>query len=125
MSPLTGGEPANLKGIIWGIIAGGSYACITMMNRAHMQWGYPSALITFYEQSTAAAVLFFVTLLTVRVVPTPRDLFLLFILGSVFTAFAHSLLWAEKHHCSYFRIDIVYGTCLRDHICFHPVRGKA
>lgn len=91
MSPLTGGEPANLKGIIWGIIAGGSYACITMMNRAHMQWGYPSALITFYEQSTAAAVLFFVTLLTVRVVPTPRDLFLLFILGSVFTAFAHSL----------------------------------
>ena len=91
MSPLTGGESANLEGIIWGIIAGGSYACITMMNRAHMQWGYPSAIITFYEQATATVVLLVVNLISGVPAPSPRDLLLLFILGSVFTAFAHSI----------------------------------
>ena len=91
ISPSLRSDNANLQGVLWGIVAGASYAVLTMLNRVHMRWGYPSAVVTFYEQATAAVALFPISLLTASASPNARDLLLLAVLGIAFTAFAHTV----------------------------------
>lgn len=76
-------------GVIWGVASGLSYALLSLCNQ---RWTgrMPAAKISFYEQ-LFAALLLSPCLLWLRPAFSPRDLGLLALLGSVFTALSHSL----------------------------------
>lgn len=78
-------------GIVCGLAASMSYALISVLNRKYVGT-YPGPVVTFYEQSTVA-VLLLPALLFPKDVSffSTANIALLFLLGTVFTALAHSL----------------------------------
>lgn len=77
------------QGVLWGIISGFTYAVLSMFNRKYVK-EYSSLTIAFYEQFIATIILlpfFFVQ----KPVFQAEDIFLLILLGIVFTGIAHSL----------------------------------
>jgi drug/metabolite transporter (DMT)-like permease len=78
-------------GIVCGLIASLSYAFISVLNRKYVG-SYSGAVIAFYEQSTVAVLLLpalcFVNHDSLFIV---KNVMLLLLLGTVFTAVAHSL----------------------------------
>jgi Predicted permeases len=77
------------QGVLWGIVSGFTYAILSMLNRKYVK-EYSSSVIAFYEQFIATIVLipfFFLQ----KPVFQPRDIFLLVLLGIVFTGISHSL----------------------------------
>ena len=76
-------------GIIWGMTCSLTYAALSLINRKFVK-KYSGRLIAFYEQGTATLVLlpaFFIY----RPVFTVTSIFLLVLLGVLFTAAAHSM----------------------------------
>ncbi|MGN0405502.1 MAG: DMT family transporter [Bariatricus sp.] len=77
------------RGVLWGLLSAVTYAVLSLMNR-RFSGSYQAAVVSFYEQATAAVVLF-PTLLILKPQITMKDVGVLMILGVVFTAVAHSL----------------------------------
>ncbi len=76
-------------GIVWGMVSSLTYAALSLINRKLVE-KYSGTVLAFYEQGTATVVLlpcFFIY----RPVFTPFSLFLLVLLGVLFTAIAHSM----------------------------------
>lgn len=80
---------STTQGVLWGLISGFTYAILSMLNRKYVR-EYSSSVIAFYEQITAAIVLTPFMFLQ-RTAVQPRDILLLILLGTVFTAVSHSL----------------------------------
>ena len=82
---------ATTRGVAWGLLAGLSFALLSIWNR-HLTSRYPSTVISLYQDTFAALVLL-PALAIFR--PSPSDLLrnlpLLLILGLVCTALAHTL----------------------------------
>lgn len=82
---------SDTVGVLWGLLAGATFAVLSVMNRL-LGRGYPSIAISLYQDGTAALVL-----LPVLLVAHPAALFtwrtqiLLATLGLVCTALAHTL----------------------------------
>lgn len=77
------------QGVLWGLLAAGSFAVLALFNRHYVR-RYSSLLVAFWQQASAAVVL--LPLLLVYAQPaSPADLLLLAVLGVVFTALAHTL----------------------------------
>ena len=77
------------RGVLWGLLSAVTYAVLSLMNRK-FSGSYPATVVSFYEQATAAVVLF-PMLLILRPQVTLKDVGVLMLLGVVFTAVAHSL----------------------------------
>lgn len=77
------------QGAFWGILSGFTYAILSMLNRKYVK-EYSSLVIAFYEQFIAAIVLI-PFLIFDKPVFQLRDIFLLVLLGVVFTGISHSL----------------------------------
>lgn len=77
------------RGVLWGLLSAVTYALLSLMNRKS-SGSYPATVVSFYEQATAAVVLF-PMLLILRPQVTLKDVGVLMLLGVVFTAVAHSL----------------------------------
>ena len=77
------------RGELWGIVSGFTFALLSIMNRKYVK-EYSSIVVAFYQDFIATLVL--LPFLFVKV-PVFRltDIFLLFILGVVFTGLAHTL----------------------------------
>ena len=76
-------------GVLWGMGSSLSYAALSLINRKFAAV-YSGTVVAFYEQSTAAIVLmpaFFI----IRPVFTVMSIWLLALLGVIFTAAAHSM----------------------------------
>lgn len=76
-------------GIIWGMTCSITYAALSLINRKFVK-KYSGRVIAFYEQGTATIFLlpaFFIY----KPVFTPTSIFLLVLLGVLFTAAAHSM----------------------------------
>lgn len=83
-------------GIIWGMTCSLTYAALSLINKKFVK-KYPGRLIAFYEQGTATLVLlpaFFIY----RPVFTMTGIFLLLLLGVLFTAAAHSMFINGMKH---------------------------
>jgi drug/metabolite transporter (DMT)-like permease len=77
------------EGALWGVVSGFTYAVLSMLNRKYVK-EYSSSVIAFYEQFVATIVLipfFFFE----KPVFAPKDIFLLVLLGVVFTGVSHLL----------------------------------
>jgi drug/metabolite transporter (DMT)-like permease len=77
------------QGVLWGIVSGFTYAILSMLNRKYVK-EYSSSVIAFYEQFIATIVLIPFLFLQ-KPVFQPRDIFLLVLLGILFTGISHSL----------------------------------
>ncbi|WP_010239048.1 DMT family transporter [Clostridium arbusti] len=77
------------EGALWGVVSGFTYAVLSMLNRKYVK-EYSSSVIAFYEQFVATIVLipfFFFE----KPVFAPKDIFLLVLLGVVFTGVSYLL----------------------------------
>ena len=82
-------ENRMFLGILTGMVSALSYAVLTVINKNFAD-RISSTLTAFYEQATAAAVLFpFV--LGAQAKPSASDIMLLLVLGMITTALAHTL----------------------------------
>ena len=82
-------ENRMFLGILTGMVSALSYAVLTVINKSTAD-RISSTLTAFYEQATAAAVLFpFV--LGAQAKPSASDIMLLLVLGMITTALAHTL----------------------------------
>lgn len=95
-------------GVVFGIISGLSFAVLTVINRIYVAT-YSSLVIVFYQDFIATLVLlpFVVSL---QPVVTLHDVVLLFVLGSIFTAIAHSLFIKGLATVTVYTAGII--TCL-------------
>ena len=78
-------------GVLWGLLAGATFALLSVANRL-LGRSYPGLTISLYQDGVAALILlpslfFFPGAMLWNI----RELFILFILGVVCTAFAHTL----------------------------------
>lgn len=97
----------KIAGIIAGLVSGLSYAVLSLLNR-NFSAKYRSEAVVFYEQTTAAVILLPVFFI-IRPVLAPNDLFLLAILGIIFTAFAHRLFVNSLRHVKVSTAGIISG----------------
>jgi drug/metabolite transporter (DMT)-like permease len=77
------------QGVLWGVLAGATFALLAVCNRALASRRQPGE-IAFWQNACAAVCLLPVTAF-VSAVPTLRDLELILVLGVVCTALAHTL----------------------------------
>lgn len=83
-------------GGLWGIFSGILYAIFSLGNRAITQ-KYSGPLVSFYEQLVVMFSLIPTYLIT-REIVTRKDIFLMALLGIVFTALAHTLVISSLKH---------------------------
>ena len=91
-------QPGNVvfQGASWGVVAGCSFAVLSLLNRELGQ-KYDATSLAFYQDAAAALMLapflpFFWS------TPSPREILLLVMLGVVFTALAHGLFIQSLRH---------------------------
>lgn len=101
------------QGAVWGIVSGFTYALLSMLNRKYVKQ-YSSLVVAFYEQFIAAIILLPYLFLQLPVF-RPADIFLLLVLGVVFTGIAHSLFIQGLKNCKTQTAGIIS--------CFEPVYG--
>lgn len=89
---------AATRGVLWGLLAGATFALLSVSNR-WLARSYPSTIISWYQDATAALVLCPVLLFAhpARLF-APRQLALLLILGVLCTAVAHTLFIEGMRH---------------------------
>lgn len=80
---------SSAQGVLWGLASGFTYAVLSMLNRKYVK-AYSSLVIAFYEQLAATLVLIPFLFLQ-KPVFHPKNILLLILLGTVFTAVSHSL----------------------------------
>jgi drug/metabolite transporter (DMT)-like permease len=91
LTPALSVANSTTAGVLWGVLAGATFALLSVTNRWLGQ-SYPSVVISLYQDGVATLVL----LPTLLFVPlsgfaSPRNLAILFILGVLCTALAHTL----------------------------------
>lgn len=101
-------------GIIWGVLSGLSFAFLSIFNRK-LSRKYQIMQIAFYQNLFAALFLGFWSFRDFSAFSDPKNLFLLFLLGSVFTALAHTLFISGLQKISAKKASII--------ACFEPVYG--
>lgn len=102
-----------LWGIVWGLLAGFSFALLNIVNKGLVS-RYTSLHITFYQCLVATVVLIPFSL-SASILPTGAQIGLLLLLGILFTAVAHSLyIFSMKG----LRTQLVSITA-----CMEPVYG--
>jgi drug/metabolite transporter (DMT)-like permease len=79
----------TFKGVMWGLLAALAFSIATVMNRKYVQ-SYSGSLIMFYECAISFVILI-PFLFIEHFVLQPSDLFLVMLLGVVFTAIAYAL----------------------------------
>ncbi len=84
----------STQGVLWGLLAGATFALLSVINRG-LTRRYSAGAISLYQDTVAAIAL----LPTLFFIPlggalTPRNLFLLLVLGVICTALAHTLFIA-------------------------------
>lgn len=84
------------QGVIWGIISGFTFAVLSILNRKYVK-NYSSLVIAFYQDVVAAIVLLPFLFFT-KATFNSKDIFLLVLLGVVFTAVSHSLFIKGMTH---------------------------
>lgn len=84
------------QGALWGLVSGFTYGILSMMNRKYAN-AYPSVVVAFYEQASAAVFLMPVLLIQ-KPVLTPSDVGLLLLLGVIFTGVSHTLFIHGMKH---------------------------
>lgn len=95
------------QGALWGLVSGGTFAVLSILNRKHVKV-YSSLVIALYQDMVAAIVLLpFVIYL--RPVITVHDLLLLILLGTLFTAIAHSLFIKGMTHVKAKTASVIVG----------------
>ncbi len=80
---------STAEGIAWGMLSALTYAALSLANRKFAA-KYRGSTVAFYEQATAAIILF-PCFLTIKPQLTYSDTALLALLGIVFTACAHAM----------------------------------
>ena len=87
---------AVLQGASWGVVAGGSFAVLSLLNR-ELGRDYDAVTLAFYQDAVALLILApFLPLYWSAA--EPRDWLLLVLLGVVFTALAHGLFIHSLKH---------------------------
>ena len=82
-------ENRVVQGLSWGIVSGFTFALLAVANRA-LSARHSAGAIAFWQNACAAACLLPLVAVT-AVVPDPRAILLLVVLGVVCTALAHTL----------------------------------
>jgi drug/metabolite transporter (DMT)-like permease len=77
------------RGALWGIGSGFTFAVLSILNRKYVK-KYSSLVVAFYQDSVAALILIPFLFTEVQVFHI-KDILLLVLLGTVFTAIAHTL----------------------------------
>lgn len=93
MLPALSLAEANSQGVLWGCLAGFSFAVLSMMNRRYTN-SYHAVSLTFYQCFFATCwitLCAFAGLFSVSLSISTYDLGLLALLGAIFTALAHGL----------------------------------
>lgn len=92
-------DPADsvYQGVLWGVLAGLTFAVLTLLNRRLVR-RYSSLAIAFFQDLFAVVVLLPALVFIRSVVFTPGDLALLVILGVVCTAGSHTLFIRGMRH---------------------------
>ena len=80
---------ATTQGVFWGVVSGLAFALLSLLNRRCGREHAPTVLALYQDAFAALILLPFVVV--EYPVPTARDIALLFVLGIVCTAVAHSL----------------------------------
>lgn len=98
LAPTLSLTSAASRGVLWGLLAGATFAALSVSNR-WLTRSYPSAVISWYQDTTAALILAPALLFThpARLF-APRQLLLLLLLGVVCTAVAHTLFIEGMRH---------------------------
>lgn len=104
---------ANTKGVIWGILSGLSFALLQVVNRKYTAI-YPPYTIAFYQFLVASLVLL-PSIGVFELSVSVKDISLLILLGTVFTAFAHTLFIEGIKFVNVKRAGII--------TCMEPVYG--
>ncbi|MBN1270714.1 MAG: EamA family transporter [Candidatus Aminicenantes bacterium] len=86
----------TFQGVFWGLLAGLSFAILTIFNRSLSQ-RYSSLVISFY-QNALAAILLIPFIFTISFRLNIRSLVLLAFLGIICTAFSHTLFIKGMKH---------------------------
>lgn len=100
---ITAAETA--KGILAGLFSALCFALLTLFNRQYVQGG--DAIYLSFWQHSFAGILLLPCVLLYQISPTLEQLALLFILGTIFTALAHTILLLSLRHISAFNASIV------------------
>lgn len=77
------------QGVLWGIASGLSFAFLSILNRKYVRT-YSSLTLAYYQDLVATVVLL-PFLFVLKPVFTTQDIWLLVLLGVVFTAFSHTM----------------------------------
>ena len=101
------GSTGRTSGIIMGLVSSLTYAALSLLNRSFSR-KYKSEVIVFYQQAIAAiAILPFMLIL--KPVILVNDIFLLAILGIIFTALAHRLFVSGLRYVKVGTAGIISG----------------
>lgn len=84
------------QGAIWGVLSGLSFAVLSILNRKYVK-KYSSLTIAFYQDAAAAVVLLPFLFLAAYTIHA-KDIWLLALLGVVFTAASHTLFIKGMAH---------------------------
>jgi drug/metabolite transporter (DMT)-like permease len=80
---------STTQGVLWGLVSGFTYAILSILNKKYVK-EYSSVIIAFYEQFIAAIILIPFYFLQKPIFQL-NDIFLLALLGVVFTGISHLL----------------------------------
>jgi len=81
---------------LWGILSGFTFAVLSLCNRMHAK-KLPPLLVSFYQLSVAALITLPLVIIS-GAQPSKTDIFLMMILGIVFTAIAQTLFIGSLRH---------------------------
>ena len=84
------------QGALWGILSGFTFAVLSLCNRMHAK-RLPPLLVSFYQLSVAALITLPLVVIS-GAQPSKTDIFLMMILGIVFTAIAQTLFIGSLRH---------------------------
>ena len=84
------------QGALWGILSGFTFAVLSLCNRMHAK-KLPPLLVSFYQLSVAALITLPLVVIS-GAQPSKTDIFLMMILGIVFTAIAQTLFIGSLRH---------------------------
>ncbi|RLC94778.1 MAG: EamA family transporter [Chloroflexi bacterium] len=95
------------QGVLWGVLAGFTFAILSLLNRKHVQT-YSPLVVAFY-QHVFAAIFTLPILVFMRISPTAKDVFLLAILGIFCTALAQTLFIGSLVHIKAQLASVISG----------------
>lgn len=105
------------QGVVWGVVSGLAYALYSLLSRSCVH-GYRAVTVTFWQQAFAALATLPLALQPQAASVTGRDVWLLLVLGVVFTALVQGLIVASLRNLRAqtasvaFGLEPVYGILL-------------